>query len=337
MQLLCAVTRNSGQSGFSRAEADPLAEDHVKKRTPWNMKLSTTLCATIVTVSVQLNAAQGILTDDATVQVQLPTNNFGNLPQMQVGLQSNAFLRFSLTGLPVGTTDLNVQKANIRLYVNRVLAPGDVEFHYVDVPWSEKTVTFANAPPKNGAYGQFAVDSANAFVSFDVTRLVQSALKAGLPSFGVALTPKGGVEVFFDSKESTGTSQAAQLDIQLVGGPTGPAGPVGPVGPIGPQGVKGDTGSSSVVGSLSSFQVQDYSLAPLNSITRNLACPTGYPTLVSGGCGFPFAQGIQHDTLPLVLYYSGPTTSRSNSSWSCSVANNSLSTVALRTYVNCAR
>jgi len=336
MPLLCAVTRNSGQSGCSRAEADRLAEDHVKKRTTRNMKLSTIFCAAIVTISVQLNAAQGILTDDATVQVQLPANNFGNLPQMQVGLQSNAFLRFSLTGLPAGTTDLNVQKANIRLYVNRVLAPGDVEFHYVDVPWSEKTVTFASAPPKNGAYGQFAVDSANAFVSFDATRIVQLALKNGLPGFGVALTPKGGVEVFFDSKESTGTSQAAQLDIQLFG-PAGPIGPAGPVGPAGPQGPTGSTGSSSVVGNLSSFQVQDYSLASLNSVTRHLACPATYPTLVSGGCGFPFVEGSLTSGSDLKYFYSGPRTTSSNSAWTCSVSNNSFNTVTVRVYVNCAR
>ncbi|MDZ4800137.1 MAG: DNRLRE domain-containing protein [Bryobacteraceae bacterium] len=297
------------------------------------MKLSLFLGGALIAASVQLNAAQGILTDDATVQVQLPTNNFGNLPQLQVGSQSNAFLRFSLTALPPGTTDINVQKATVRLYLNRVLAPGDVEFNYVDLPWSEKIVTFANAPPKNGTYGQFAVDTANGFVNFDATRVVQIALKAGLSSFGVALTPKGGAEVFFDSKESTGTSQAAQLDIQLFG----PTGPVGPMGPAGPQGPTGSTGSSSLVGSLSSFQVADHDLSAGVSNTFYLGCPTGYPTLVSGGCGFPFVERTPDAFLAFKYFYSGPSPSNPNSSWQCSMYNAALTAKTVRLYVNCAR
>ncbi|MBY0506729.1 MAG: DNRLRE domain-containing protein, partial [Bryobacteraceae bacterium] len=90
-------------------------------------------------LAMQIFAAQGILTDDATVQRQLPGNTFGQLPQLQVGAQSQTFLRFSLSSLPAGTLDTSIVKATLRLYVNRVTTPGAVNFHTVENAWSEKT------------------------------------------------------------------------------------------------------------------------------------------------------------------------------------------------------
>ncbi len=318
------------------------------------MKITPTLFSALLVIP--LFSAQGILTDDATVQRQLPGNTFGQLPQLQVGAQSQTYLRFSLSSLPSGTLEAGIVKATLRLYVNRVMTPGSVNFQAVENPWSEKTITFGNAPAMNPSTDQFAVDTANNFVSFDATKLVQLALR-NRTNVGVALTPVGATEVFFDSKESTSTSQAAALDIELTGptgpqgipGPQGLAGPqgipgpmglpgfTGPVGPAGPQGASGPTGSSSVVGNLSSFQVLDYSLAAVTSSNVPLSCPTGYPTLVSGGCGFPFLSLPVIANAQMVTAYSGPNPDESNRGWRCSVYNGSLISQTVRVYVNCAR
>lgn len=284
-----------------------------------------------------LQAAQGILTDDATVQVQLPTNNFGALPQLQVGLNSRTFLRFSLSGLPSGVTAATVRKATIRLFANRVAAPGRVEFAYVEPAWSEKTVSFSNAPGANVVTNSFLVDTANTFVSFEATKFVQFALNGGLQSFGVLLTPQGSTEVFFDSKESTSTSQAASLDIELTG-PQGPQGLPGATGPAGPAGPKGDTGGSTVLGGLSTFQVEDHTIGSTTSKTYYLSCPAGYPQLVSGGCGLPFHQADNVNVFADVKYfYTGPAPRNSNGEWQCSVYNGAFESKTVRLYVQCAK
>ncbi|MBY0506730.1 MAG: DNRLRE domain-containing protein [Bryobacteraceae bacterium] len=308
---------------------------------------------------VPMFAAQGILSDDATVQRQLPGNTFGQLPQLQVGAQSQTYLRFSLSSLPSGVLEGSIVKATLRLYVNRVTTPGAVNFHTVENAWSEKTITFGNAPAMNLSTDQFAVDTANSFVSFDATKLVQTAVR-NRTSVGLALTPVGSTEVFFDSKESTSTSQAAALDIELTGpagpqgvpgpqgiagaqgvpgptGATGLTGPVGPVGPAGPQGAPGPTGSSSVLGNLSTFQVRDVDISAGENGHKFLSCPSGYPNLVSGGCGWPFLSGTIQGVGVMNLYYSGPDPNDSNQVWKCSYFNASASTQILKVYVNCAR
>jgi len=326
------------------------------------MKVHPILWGAALSLGTQLYGAQGILTDDATVQQLLPGANFGALPQLQVGATSQAFLRFSLSGLPPGAVSGSIQKATIRLYVNRVSAAGSVEFRYVQTAWSEKTITYIGAPSINAATDLFTVDVANSFVSFEVTKLVQAALQSGMTSFGVALMATGGTEVFFDSKESTGTSQPAQLEIDLAGtvgprgiqgiqGPQGVPGPqgqpgtagsmglIGPIGPQGSAGPKGDTGSSTVVGNLSSFQLLETTLDATSSGTFRLSCPSGYPTLVSGGCGFPFHVGslAQQAAADVKVIYSGPSTSNSNGAWECSVNNGALVSRVVRVYVQCAR
>lgn len=312
------------------------------------MKVQTLLggAALLAATARIMQASQGVLTDDATIQVQLPTNNFGALPQLQVGPNSQSFLRFSLAGLPDGATAATIRKATIQIFVNKVSAPGAVEFRYVERAWSEKTISFSNAPFANVSTGEFLVDTANTFVSFEATKFVQAALNGRLASFGVALTSRGAADVFFDSKESTGTSQAAILDIELTG-PQGPqgvpglAGAPGTPGATGPAGPKGDPGSSSVLGNLSTFQVRDYTLQwEYGSDTYHLACPTGYPQLISGGCGFPFHQGTAADvsgSADLKFFYSGPSPRNSNREWQCSVYNGALVDRIVRVYVQCAR
>lgn len=284
----------------------------------------------------QLQGAQGTLIDDATVQVNLPTNNFGGLPQLQVGASATALLRFSLADLPAGTTDATIQRATLRLFVNRLTTAGNIQFRGVDDTWSEKTVTYAAMPRWTGTLvGPITVESANGFVSFDVTAALRDAVRRGYAVFGGGLVSYG-AEVFFDSKESTSTSQPAQLDIQLTG-PQGPQGPQGIQGPQGVPGPKGDPGSSSVLANLSTWQVHDVSVGGLVASQRSLSCPANYPQLVSGGCGWPFAFDSASVVSSFTVAYSGPDPSNSNGTWKCVATNGTPSTQTLRIYVNCAK
>ncbi len=327
------------------------------------MKTSPAIFASIA-FATGLIAANAPLTDDATIQTAFPANNFGGLPNLQIGQASSSFLRFSLADLPSGSVSSAIRRATLTVFINRVVAPGSVSVHYVPPSiWTEKDVTYGNAPVALPESLRFTANTALTFASADVTKLVTAALDANQNQVALRLSAVGATEVFLDSKENTSTSQTARLDIELTGpqgpqgiqGPKGDTGPqgiqgiqgiqglqgppgiAGAQGPVGPQGPKGDTGSSSVLGNLSTFQVVDYSIPSYSDPTvRTLSCPSGYPTLVSGGCGFPFVGDL--DSLAAFkMLYSGPDPANSNGAWKCYAGNSSARSQTMRIYVNCAR
>jgi hypothetical protein len=110
-------------------------------------------------------------------------------------------------------------------------------------------------------------------------------------------------------------------------GPKGDPGPAGPQGPIGPQGLP-----TAVAARLSRFQVQDYTVKnDGNYYDYTASCPTNYPQLVSGGCGFPFILNNGGD-----VHYSGPDPFNSEHSWKCRVKNSAFfSDLPFRIYVQC--
>jgi hypothetical protein len=87
------------------------------------------------------------------------------------------------------------------------------------------------------------VTTPNIFVEFVVTGAVQSWIANPSGNFGLELLGSGTTNVAFDSKEATGTSHPAMLEIALTG-PAGPQGGQGLQGPAGPQGPAGVTNVS---------------------------------------------------------------------------------------------
>ena len=126
-------------------------------------------------------------------------------------------------------------------------------------------------------------------------------------------------------------------------GPEGSPGPQGANGPQGPQGFQGVgiqgpqgvQGSSGAAVSLSTYQVLDHNVAVGSDSRRFLYCPSEYPVLVAGGCGFPFY--INRLEAEPVVVYSGPDPDNPNRGWKCVAANSSAHTQVLRLYVNCAK
>ena len=167
------------------------------------------------------------LTADTHLSSTLPTNNFGSLPNLNVGGGAQALLRFDLSTLPDGTTAAKVVKATLKFHVNRVGTPGALEVLAVNANWDETTVT-ATAPPPNAGAGSgrtVTVNRAGQFHTVDLTSLVKQWVTNPGSNFGVVLQPALsalGTVAFIDSKENVSTAHVAQLDVTLADqGPPG--------------------------------------------------------------------------------------------------------------------
>jgi len=191
------------------------------------------------------------LTDDAHVSQSARTSNFGSAPTLLVqgpgSVTGQSYVRFDLTTLPAGTRGPDIVRAQLRLWVSRVVRGGMLDVHTARGAWSEESLTMANAPgPGQGAtIGiPIAPQDRHGFLIVDVTQVVRAWLDGTLENHGFVLSANpAGVSVEFDSKENTGTSHEPQLEITLgSGGPPGPPGPAGEPGPAGPPGVAGSAG-----------------------------------------------------------------------------------------------
>jgi hypothetical protein len=181
--------------------------------------------------------------------------NFGGAVNLKLDgtVTKRVYIQFNLSGLPAGTVGSQVSKATLVLFPSTLNSVGTFDLFRITSPWNEASITFSNAPTLAGAadVSGVSVTTANAFVTLDVTALARNWVDGVLPSNGVALLPSAGsaINVFFDSKEATGTSHPAQLLIFLQNqGPVGPPGPQGPQGPAGPQGTQGNVGAAGPAG-----------------------------------------------------------------------------------------
>ncbi len=152
--------------------------------------------------------AQAPPSADAYVIATQAATNFGTSAFLPVQVGTTSYIRLNLGAFPPGVT---VAKATLRLYVNAVAAPGSFDVYPVGSSWTEKGVTYNNAPPlgssaTGGRPISLTTAGANQFILIDVTALAQSWLNGSTPNYGVALALTSVSGSFsFDSKESTGT------------------------------------------------------------------------------------------------------------------------------------
>jgi hypothetical protein len=194
-------------------------------------------------------------------------SNYGSTTTLNVGgpLGSQALVQFDLTQLPAGTTASGIAKATLVLFVTKLTNAGTVNFSVANGVWTESDVNGTNGPAAAASVASgVAINNGNDYIAVDATAAVQSWLN-GTTNSGFIITPNTGtgVNVYFDSKESTTTSHPAVLSITLVGGggatgatgatgPTG-AGAAGATGPTGPTGAgaagaTGPTGTGGATG-----------------------------------------------------------------------------------------
>ena len=241
------------------------------------------LLAAIAAGGAPALAAQATLVADAHVNSSLPAANSGTLSNLNVGGGYTALLQFDLSGLPEGTNASQVSRAVLKLYCNRMDTAGLVSVQSLGGAWGEYSVTFATLPSLGSATQIVSVTKAGAYVTVDVTALVQQWLTTPATNNGLALTA-GTAVLQFDSKENELTGHAAELEVQLaangVAGPAGPAGVAGSAGPAGPAGMQGPAGVAGPAG------------------PKGEAGATGPqgPPGISGGSGLNF-QGVYGSTV----------------------------------------
>ena len=188
-------------------------------------------------------AVEAPLTDDAYISSSgSPTANYGKKTILSVdGVGGQAplktsFLKFDLSTLPAGVTGADVEKATLKLFAPKLITPGLFDVMEVKSDWNEASITETTAPTVSGVVATgVPVSKSMAFVTVDLTNLVMAWIDGTTPNYGIAIVPSAtlGINVNFDSKESTTTSHPASLEIGLTEAP-GQQGPPGPSGPSGP-------------------------------------------------------------------------------------------------------
>jgi hypothetical protein len=138
---------------------------------------------------------------DATVKESSAGSNYGTITTLKAdggtGTHVAAYLRFAVTGIPVGQT---VQSATLRLYVpsdGTTAGPG--VYGVTDSSWGEQTITWSNRPSASTtATAQLGAIAAGTWAEYPVTPLV---IGNGTYSFAVgpSATDDG---VVFNAREA---------------------------------------------------------------------------------------------------------------------------------------
>ena len=164
--------------------------------------------------------------------------------------QCMGFAGFDFSALPVSAT---IQKATLRIWVDKVWDGGTVDVFPVLGPWGENSLNSSNAPPLGSPVASMTLTSAteSRYVTVDVTSLVQEWWEGSLTDYGIALVGDATDSVWVDfvSKEGRSLGQPMEIEVvQVVAGPEGPAGPPGTTGPQGQAGPQGSAGPQGPTG-----------------------------------------------------------------------------------------
>jgi hypothetical protein len=147
-----------------------------------------------------------------------PTTNYGAGTTLSVDAAKEiAYIQFNLASIPSGAS---VSQATLKLYVNGVTTAGAFELYAVNGTWTESGLTYDLAPALGSVIdSNVAITTAdkNQYILIPVTATVQDWLTTPSSNFGVALVAVGSFNATFDSKESTTTSHAPELDIVFAG------------------------------------------------------------------------------------------------------------------------
>jgi len=184
------------------------------------------------------------LTDDSYTADDAGDAAFGAQERMLVDGRRQGLVRFQLPVAPAGQL---LQSATLTLFANQVVRAGTIQVTALGGRWAEATVTRRTLPSTTGPTAtNIAVERGQSYIAVDVTRLVRTWLE-GAANHGLLITAgAAGTSVVFDTKENTGTSHPAQLELEWVsGGTPGARGPAGPAGPMGPKGEPGPAGPSA--------------------------------------------------------------------------------------------
>jgi len=255
---------------------------HVGRTKMKTKSLTRSLGVLLVAGSLFLPALWAVdapLVGDAYVSSAAPASNFGSATSLLIAPGNAGLVQFDLTAIPASAT---IAKAYLRVYVNKAVPGGTLNFAAVTSSWGELTVT-GPGPSVGTVFASASASVANTFVLVDVTSQAQGWQADSLANFGIAITGTGTTSVQLDTKENTATSHPAALELSIAGpaGPSGATGAVGPTGSTGPTGAVGATGAAGAAGAT----------GPLGPV--GAAGPTGVAGVTgdAGAAGLAGAQG----------------------------------------------
>jgi len=189
---------------------------------------------------------------DSYTNTAAPATNYGATTLLDVESSETTYIQFNLSSIPAGYTGADITQATLKLYVSAVTKAGSFNVDYVNGIWSEGTITANDAPALGTtivASVPLTAASRNQYILINITSAVQAWLNGTEPNNGIALVGNSPLVASFDSKENTGTSHAAEIDIAFTAtGAQGPQGPQGPTGATGAQGPQGPTGATGAQG-----------------------------------------------------------------------------------------
>jgi hypothetical protein len=156
---------------------------------------------------------------DTFVNAAAPAQNNGSDPTISVrntgaGGIRQGYLLFDLSTL---APSLRASRATLRLWVADVEDAGSIEVRLASGAWQEPTLTAANAPAPGALVGTRTIALANrrSFVTVEITSTVADWLSGVAVNNGLVIVPSSAdrIRVEFDTKENTGTSHPAEIEI----------------------------------------------------------------------------------------------------------------------------
>jgi hypothetical protein len=195
------------------------------QRTLWFRFLLLTVLSSMAWAQLPDSADTYIVSGSSTIQ--------GSNPSMAIqGPTAGALIKSDISQLTgAGVTAGQVTKAYLKVYRTAVAVGGTVDVCEVSGAWTE-SVTYANKPAFGGPHQMIQAGlsiptgSASQYLQIDITAAVQDWLN-GTPNNGIAIVPSSStpcatwptagssVSMTIDSKESTTSSHAPEVDVVL--------------------------------------------------------------------------------------------------------------------------
>ncbi len=164
------------------------------------------------------------VTDDATVLEFLPDTNVGANNHVRaddvVGQGRLGFFKFDTATL-AEYRGSDIVSAHLKLYVNIMDSPGEVEFASVEGSWNESAITASNMPPVNAvveANHVFITEEIGTTIVVDITDLVKAWVDGTAANNGLAMRPttESLVDVRIPSKEYVDLDQPAEIVVDVI-------------------------------------------------------------------------------------------------------------------------
>ena len=189
-------------------------------------------------------AVDAPLIGDTYISSASPASNFGTAASIVIAPGNAGLVQFDVSAIPINST---ITKAYLRLYVNKVVSGGTLNFALATTSWSESTVTANTQPAVSAPFTTASASVANMFLLVDVTAQAQIWLAVPASNLGIEITGAGSTSVQFDTRENTTTSHAPELELTIAG-PAGATGAIGATGPTGSTGLTGPAGATGAAG-----------------------------------------------------------------------------------------